>query len=59
MGGNQSFVIALLDGENNGFVISSFFVKEGNRIYIKTIKDEKSDYPLSNEEKEALKKAMG
>lgn len=58
MGGNQSFVIALLDNRNNGLVISSLFIKEGNRIYAKSIKNGQSDYPLSNEEKEALEKAM-
>jgi hypothetical protein len=59
MGGNQSFVIALLDDKNNGFVISSLFVKEGNRVYAKAIKDGKSDHILSDEEKEALKRAIG
>lgn len=58
MGGNQSFVIALLDDKNNGFVISSLFVKEGNRVYAKTIKEGKSSHLLSNEEKEAIAKAQ-
>jgi len=57
MGGNQSFVIALLDDKNNGFVISSLFVKEGNRVYAKAIKDGKSDHLLSNEEIEAINRA--
>jgi len=59
MGGNQSFAIALLDNKNNGFVISSLFIKEGNRVYAKAVKDGKSDYLLSNEEKEAIVRAMG
>lgn len=58
MGGNQSFVIAMLDSNNNGFVISSLFVKEGNRVYAKTIKSGKSDHTLSKEEKEAIEKAI-
>lgn len=58
MGGNQSFVIALLDGKNNGFVISSLFVKEGNRVYAKSVKDGKSDHLLSKEEIEAIDKAI-
>lgn len=58
LGGNQSFVIALLDGQNNGFVISSLFIKEGNRVYAKAIKDGKSEHPLSDEEQEALKRAF-
>jgi hypothetical protein len=57
MGGNQSFVIALLDDNNNGFVISSLFVKEGNRVYAKGVKNGKSDHKLSQEEKEAIEKA--
>lgn len=58
MGGNQSFVIALLDNQNNGFVISSLFVKDSNRVYTKTIKNGKPDYPLSKEELEAVNKAI-
>lgn len=58
MGGNQSFVIALLDKQNNGFVISSLFIKEGNRVYAKPIKGGVSDYSLSKEEKEAVEKAI-
>lgn len=57
MGGNQSFVIALLDNQNTGFVISSLFTEEGNRVYAKAIKDGKSDYQLSSEETEALNRA--
>lgn len=57
MGGNQSFVIALLNAKNNGFVISSLFVKEGNRVYAKFIKNGKSDHLLSKEEIEAIEKA--
>jgi len=58
MGGNQSFAIALLDNQNNGFVISSLFIKEGNRVYGKAVKNGQSDHSLSDEEKEAIEKAM-
>ena len=58
MGGNQSFVIALLDDKNNGFVISSLFIKESNRVFAKSIKEGKSDYILSEEEKQAIDKAI-
>lgn len=56
-GGNQSFTIALLDAKNNGFVVSSLFVKEGSRVFAKSINKGKSDYLLSREELEALDKA--
>lgn len=58
MGGNQSFAVALLDNKNDGFVISSLFVKEGNRVYAKAVKNGKSEHLLSDEEKEALDRAI-
>lgn len=59
VGGNQSFSIAFLDNKNNGFVISSLFVKEGNRVFAKAVKNGMSDYVLSDEEREAIARAMG
>jgi len=56
-GGDQSFVIALLDWHDNGLVISSLYSREGTRIYSKPIKAGQSKYPLTKEELEALKKA--
>jgi len=58
IGGAQSFSIAFLDGKNNGVVITSLYTREGNRVYGKPIKNGKSEYLLSEEEKEALKKAI-
>jgi len=59
VGGDQSFSIALLDGSNDGLVITSLYTREGNRVYGKPIKKGKSEYPLSKEEKEAINKAVG
>jgi len=56
-GGDQSFVIALLDPNDNGLVISSLYTRQGTRIYSKPIEKGLSKYPLSKEETEALKKA--
>ena len=58
MGGNQSFAIALLNAKNNGFVISSLFIQEGNRVYTKEVKNGKSSHSLSKEELEAIEKAI-
>ena len=58
VGGDQSFCIALLDADNNGFVITSHFLREANRVYSKEIKNGKSNYSLSDEEKKAIEKAM-
>ena len=57
IGGNQSFSIALLDGRDDGIVITSLYTKEGNRIFGKPIKGGKSEYLLSEEEKEAIEYA--
>ena len=57
VGGDQSFSIALLDGNDDGVVITSLYSREGNRIYGKPIKAGQSEYSLSKEEKEAIEKA--
>lgn len=57
-GGDQSFVIALLDSRNNGLVLSSLFTREGTRVYTKPIEKGVSSYNLSKEEEEAIKKAI-
>lgn len=57
-GGDQSFAIALLDSENNGVIISSLYSREGSRIYSKPIKQGKSKYPLTEEEKKVIKQAQ-
>lgn len=56
-GGDQSFAIACLDAENNGFTLTSLFTREGTRIYSKPIRNSESTYPLTNEEKEAIEMA--
>lgn len=58
IGGDQSFSIALLDGQDSGFVLTSLYSREGNRVYAKPIERGKSNYQLSEEEKEALRKAQ-
>jgi len=57
-GGDQSFAIALLNSNKSGVVISSLYLREGTRIYAKPVKELKSNYPLSKEEQEAIKKAI-
>ena len=56
-GGDQSFVLAVLDAHNSGYVITSIHGREGTRVYVKPIDYAKSKYPLSEEEKQALKQA--
>jgi hypothetical protein len=56
-GGNQSFATALLNEEKNGVIISSMYARDHISIFSKPIKNLVSEYELTNEEKEALKKA--
>ncbi len=58
IGGDQSFALAMLDSKGNGIVMSSIFGREESRIYCKAIKDGKSSYTLSDEEREAIEKAL-
>lgn len=59
IGGDQSFAIALLNGKNNGLVLSSLHTREGTRIYSKTVTGGKSEkYPLTEEEERAIKIAL-
>lgn len=58
-GSDQSFALALLDGEDNGLVISSLHGRDRTRIYCKpVISGGASDYPLSDEEAQAIQKAI-
>ena len=56
-GGNQSFAIGMLNEENDGLVISSLYSRERMSIFAKPIKNGRSEYELTNEEKEVLQKA--
>lgn len=58
IGGNQSFSVALLDGHNDGIVITSLYSRDGNRVFAKPIKKGKSKYLLSKEEKKAIEKSQ-
>lgn len=53
-GGNQSFVLALLDESDDGVVISSLHSRTGTRIYAKGVAGGKADTSLSVEEQEAI-----
>ena len=57
-GGNQSFVLVLLDLDNNGFILSSLHQREVTRVYSKLITNGKSNFKLSDEEKSLLEKTL-
>src|SRR3989338_5916433 len=57
-GGEQSFVVALLNYHNSGLVINFIYTREGIRTYIKKVKAGKGEkYELSDEEKQAVSKS--
>jgi len=57
-GGDHSFSIALLNGRDSGFVLTGLHTRERTRLYLKPIKKGGSEYDLSNEEKQAIKRAQ-
>ena len=59
MGGQLSFSLALLDENNNGFIINSVHSTDGCYSYTKEIKNGECAIALGKEEEEALAIAMG
>ena len=57
IGGDHSFSLAILDGDDTGIIITGLHTRERTRIYAKTIKKGESDADLSDEERKALAKA--
>lgn len=58
-GGDQSFVVALLDDKGSGIVVTSLHARSGTRMFAKDISLGKSvKYQLSKEEELVIKKAM-
>jgi cell division protein FtsL len=56
IGGNQSFVIALLDGDKSGVIITSLHTREGTRVFSKAVFKGKSlKSPFTEEEQKAIK----
>jgi hypothetical protein len=57
-GGDQSFAIALLDSLGNGVVLSSLHSRTDTRVFAKPVQSGRSRYQLSDEERDAIKKAL-
>ena len=58
MGGETSFVIALLDHNNNGTLLNGMSSQNATYVYAKEIKNGAAKVALSNEEKTTLEKCM-
>ena len=56
-GGNQSFSTVFLNEKGDGVVLSSLYSRERVSIFSKPLSNFQSEYELSGEEKEVLKRA--
>ena len=57
-GGNQSFALAVLDADGDGWLLSSLHARAGTRVYAKAVSAGRSDVALSDEETAALRQAL-
>ena len=58
-GGDQSFALALTDEGGSGVVVSSLHSREVTRVYAKPLVAWQTSYQLTDEEREAIKRAKG
>lgn len=58
MGGTLSFVLTMLDGNNNGWIFNAMHSREGCYTYIKEIVKGESYIELSEEERQCLEKTI-
>ncbi len=54
LGGDHSFTLAILDGQDSGVIITGLHARDRTRVYMKTIKKGEGEFELSSEEKRAL-----
>lgn len=57
-GSDLSFAVALLDEKNSGVVFNGIYSREMSNIYAKPVENGNSSYTLSEEESEAIRKAI-
>lgn len=58
VGGEQSFSLALVDGNGDGVVITALHGREESCVYAKPLQSGSSSYPLSDEERAAVVRAV-
>lgn len=57
-GSDLSFALALLDEDNNGVVLNGIYSREMSNIYAKPVEKGITTYTVSEEEKQAIDKAV-
>lgn len=56
-GGDQSFILSILDDNKDGIIITSLHSRENTRFYVKSVKGGAGeDHPLSEEEQKIVNK---
>jgi hypothetical protein len=56
-GGDQSFSLAMVDGDGDGVVVSALYGREATRVYAKPVEGWASSRTLAEEEEQALTQA--
>ncbi len=59
VGGDQSFSVAVVDGQGHGAIITGLHSGEDVRVYAKPLQNWRSSYSLSADEQRALAEARG
>lgn len=57
-GSDLSFAVAMLDEKNDGVVFNGIYSREMSNIYAKPVNGGNSEYTLSEEEREAIRRAI-
>ena len=57
-GSDLSFALAMLDDNNDGVILNGIYSREMSNIYAKQVKNGSAINKLSEEEKQALEKAL-
>jgi len=58
-GGDQSFSLAMVDGDGDGVILSALYGRDATRVYAKPVESWTSSRTLAREEEQALTKARG
>jgi hypothetical protein len=58
LGGNVSFSLALLDGNDDGVIFTSVYRLEDSRVFLREVRGGKTEHDLMPEEARALNMAM-
>ncbi len=57
-GSDLSFTLAMLDEKNNGVVLNGIYSRDMSNIYAKPVENGNSPYKMTEEENEAVRRAM-